>query len=88
MDRDKFDKKIDLELLKNDFAYYDDWEYGPMSAWSTSHEHHVLHLMEHDFGYWLIIGKHASGANPKMNIGSSNSANDIIKIRDSLKKLW
>ena len=88
MARDKFDGSIDKELLENDFAYYDDWKYGPMSGWSTSHEHHTLRLMRHDFGYDIIVGRHASGENPTMGIGSSNNAKDIIKIRDSLKKLW
>lgn len=88
MKREKFDETIDAELLKNGFKYYDDWKYGPMSGWSTGHEHHSLFLIRHDFGYDLIIGRHASGENPKMGIGSSNSAKDIIAIRDSLKKLW
>ncbi len=87
MKRDKFDENIDKELMENDFAYYDDWKYGPMSGWSTSHEHYTLKLMSHDFGYWLIVSPHASGKNPAMNIGSSNNAKDIIEIRDSLKKL-
>lgn len=86
--RDKFDKTIDEELLENDFAYYDDWKYGPMSSWLTACEHHTLKLMKHDFGYDLIIGRHASGKNPTMGIGSSNNAKDIIEIRDSLRKLW
>lgn len=29
MAREKFDKTMDDELLKNDFKYYDDWKYGP-----------------------------------------------------------
>ena len=88
MKRDKFDKAIDKELLEHDFAYYDDWEYGPMSGWTTDHEHYTLKLMKHDFGYWLIMGRHSSGENPTMNFGSLNNAKDIIEIRDSLKKLW
>lgn len=88
MKREKFDEDIDKELLKNGFDYYGDWKYGPMSGWSTNYEHHTLRLMKHDFGYDLIMGRHASGENPTMGIGSSNSAKDIIKIRDSLKKLW
>ena len=87
-DRERFDTNIDKTLLVNGFEYYDDWEYGPMSGWQTDWERYTLKLMGHDFGYWLIIGCHASGASPTMNIGSSNSAEDIIAIRDALKKLW
>jgi hypothetical protein len=86
--KEKFNEEMDKELLENGFAYYDDWKYGPMSGWTTSHEHHTLRLMRHDFGYDLIISRHASGTNPTMGIGSSNNAKDIIKIRDSLKNLW
>jgi hypothetical protein len=88
MKREKFDETMDSELLKNGFAYFEDWQYGPMDGWTTSHEHHTLSLMRHDFGYDLIIGRHASGTNPRMGIGSSNRAMDIVEIRDALKKLW
>ena len=88
MSKEKFNKEIEAELLKNDFAHYDDWEYGPISGYSTGHEYYSLKLMKHAFGYWIIISCHASGENPAMNIGSSNNAKDIIAIRDSLKKLW
>jgi hypothetical protein len=88
MGRDKFDESIDKELLENDFANYDDWEYGPVSGYSTGHERYSLYLMRHDFGYWLIISAHQSGENPRMNIGSSNNAQEIINIRDSLRNLW
>jgi len=88
MQRDKFDKSIDTELLANNFKYYNDWEYGPISGWTTGYERYSLKLMKHDFGYWLIISCHAGGENPSMNIGSSNNAQDIIAIRDSLSVLW
>ncbi len=88
MDREKLDTTMDAELIKNDFGRYDDWEYGLVSGWSTGHEHYTLYLMRHDFGYWLIVNAHQSGENTKMNIGSLNSAKDIINIRDSLRKLW
>ena len=85
---EKFNESMEDELLKNDFAYYDDWKYGPVSGWSTDHEYYTLYLFKHNFGYWLIISCHASGTNPKMNIGSLNNADDIITVRDSLRKLW
>lgn len=88
IDKEPFDKAMDEELLKNDFAYYDDWEYGPMTGWQQPWEYYVLKLMKHDYGYNLIIGRHGSGENPKMGIGSSNNAAEIIAIRDALKKLW
>lgn len=69
-----FDENIDKELLENGFEYYDDWEYGPCNGWSTAFESYTLKLMRHDFGYCLIISKHASGENIGMNIGSSNIA--------------
>lgn len=85
--RPKFDDKMDTLLLENGFAYYDDWKYGPESAWSHQ-DHYTLKLMEHDYGYWLILRQHAHGENPEMNLGSSNNANDIIAVRDALKQLW
>ena len=87
MNREPFNEKMDDELLKNDFAYYNDWEYGPVSGWQ-SEDHMTLSLMRHDFGYWLILSQHASGTNPRFNVGSSNSAQEIIAIRDALKVLW
>lgn len=86
--REPFNKSMDAELLKNDFAFYDDWEYGPISGWSSRFEHYSLKLMRHDFGYDLIISRHASGHNPFMNIGSSNNAAEIIELRDGLKRLF
>jgi hypothetical protein len=85
--REKFNESMDAELLANGFAYYSDWEYGPESGWECQ-DHYVLSLMRHDYGYWLIISHHASGENPKMNIGSSNDAKEIIAVRDALKVLW
>ena len=85
---DKFNENMDSELLSNDFAYYDDWEYGPQSGWSNAFERYILKLMRHDYGYWLIVGHHASGKNPTMNIGSSNDAKEIIAVRDAIQKLW
>lgn len=84
----RFDNSMDNELIANGFKYYADWEYGPISGWTTDYEYFSLKLMRHDFGYWLIIGRHPSGENPAMNIGSLNNATDIIAIRDSLRKLW
>ena len=88
MERAKFDKAIDKELIENDFAYYDDWEYGPISSLPHDYDHYSLMLMKHNYGYWLIVSRHASGENPRVNIGSSNNAKEIIEIRDSLRKLW
>ena len=88
MQRKNFNESIDADLLANDFKYYDDWKYGPISGWVTNYEYYSLKLMKHNFGYWLIISCHAGGENPSMNIGSSNSAQDIIAIRDSLSVLW
>ena len=88
MKRKKFNDKMNKELLANGFAYYDDWAYGPQDGWETACEHYTLKLMRHDFGYGIIISPHASGTNPSMNIGSSNSASDIISIRDLLQRLW
>ncbi len=87
MDRPPFDESMDEVLLRNGFAYYSDWKYGPESGWSAG-DHYTLKLMRHDFGYWLIIGRHSSGENPIMNIGSSNNAEYIILVRDALIKLW
>lgn len=84
---EKFNEGMDAELLVNDFAYYNDWEYGPESGWSGQ-DHYILKLMRHNFGYWLIVGHHGSGENPVINIGSSNDAKEIIAVRDALKKLW
>ena len=87
MNKPPFNETIGKELLENGFAYFDDWKYGPMDGWSNQ-DHYSLKLMEHDYGYWLIISRHASGENPVMNIGSSNSAQEIIAIRDALSKLF
>lgn len=87
MELEPFDKEIDAELLANDFAYYPDWSYGPESGWSKA-DHYSLCLMRNKFGYWLILRQHASGENYTMNLGSSNNAQEIIAVRDALKKLW
>jgi len=86
--REPFNHSMDSVLLSHDFSYYNDWDYGPMSLWSTGWEHHSMKLMRHDFGYWIILSNHCSGKNKTLNMGSSNNADDIIAIRDTLKKLW
>ncbi len=86
-DRSPFDEKIESELLKNGFAYYDDWKYGPVSGWSHQ-DHYSLNLMKHSFGYWLIIRAQFGGDNKTMNVGSSNNAQEIIAVRDALAKLF
>lgn len=87
MERVPFDKEIDAELLDNDFAFFSDWEYGPLSTWSGQNIF-TLRLMRHDYGYWLIVVQNASGEHILMNVGSSNSAKEIIAVRDALKQLW
>ena len=82
------DPTIEATLLKNGFKNYPDWEFGPVSGWPNDHDHMSLQLMRHAFGYWLILRSHSSGENKTMNMGSSNSAEDIIAIRDLLKRLW
>jgi hypothetical protein len=86
--KEPFNEKMDEILLQNDFAYYDDWEYGPVTGWTANNDHYSLKLMKHSFGYWLIISKHASGENPSFNIGSSNNANEILAVTEALKILW
>jgi len=88
MIRDPFDKSIEKKLLENGFKKFDDWTYGPKFSFSQDYDHLSLILMAHDFGYDLILGLHASGTNPRMNIGSSNSAEDILAVRDAINKLW
>lgn len=83
----KFDESMDAVLLENGFSYYDDWEYGPESGWSEPFDHISLKLMRTDHGYWIIFSRHASGENPSFNIGISNSAHEIIALRDMLKKM-
>lgn len=83
----KFDPKMDEILLENDFAYYSDWEYGPISGWNERFDHVSLKLMHCYFGYLIIFRRHAGGENKEQNIGLSNSAEDIIQLRDLLKKL-
>jgi hypothetical protein len=88
MNLDKFDKSIEAELLKNDFAFYDDWKYGPESGWFNDNGFFTLKLMGHDYGYWLIIETSGGGERKGINIGSSNNAKDIVSVRDAFKKLW
>lgn len=84
---EKFNGGMDAELLANDFAYYDDWKYGPSSCWSGP-DLYTLELMWHNYGYWLILRRHGGGENKEMNLGSSNYAKDIIAVRDALRRLW
>ena len=77
-------EQIDKVLLCNGFEYFDDWEYGPMFGWSEQCDRINLKLFKHAYGYWIIFRRHASGANIEMNIGSSDSAFDIIALRDTL----
>lgn len=88
MRKNSFDESIEAKLLDSGFNNYDDWEYGPCCGWSADCEHYSLKLMEHDYGYWLILSAHQSGSNPEMNIGSLNRAQDIIDVRDSLSKVF
>jgi len=87
LNRPPFDEAIEKALLENGFAHYDDWKFGPESSWSHQ-DHYSLSLMKHDFGYWLIVKSHFGGENKTLNIGSSNSAQEIIAIRDMLSKLF
>lgn len=80
----KFNKNMDKILLENGFKYWDDWEYGPMCGWSESWDRPNLKLMRHDSGYWIIFKRHYGDG---MNIGSSNDAHQIIKLRNELKKV-
>ena len=86
MSREKFDKTMEKELLKNDFDFYDDWKPGPQSGWSTGRNFHTLSLMEHASGYWIILKTKYDKRG--INMGSSNNAKDIISIRDALARLW
>ena len=82
--RDAFNKNMDEELLSRGFEYHDDWQFGPQSGGSNNREFFGLSLMRHDHGYWLILncrGCRSSG----LNLGSSNNAEDIIAVRDSLR---
>jgi len=86
--REKFNPNLDEALLANGFKYYDDWEYGPESGYSTGYEHYTIKLMRHDFGYWIILDAHNGGNRTQMNIGSSNCAEEIIAVKNALEKLW
>lgn len=84
----RFDEAMEAKLLENGFKYYGDWEFGPVSGWSGDFERYNMNLMKHSFGYWIIVVAHASGENKEFNLGSSNSAEHIIAIRDLLSKLF
>jgi len=83
-----FNKDIDAELLASGFKYYDDWEHGPQIGWHIIHDYFTMRLMRHNFGYWLIIEAHEGGANKRLNIGSSNKAEDIIAVKEALDRLF
>ena len=79
---------IDKELLASGFAYYDDWEYGHQIGWSINHDHFTMRLFPHSFGYWVTIEAHMGGANKRLNMGSSNKAEDIIAVKKALDRLF
>ena len=79
-----FDESILETLLQNDFSFYDDWTHGPLSYCKNSSGFIEFKLMHHDHGYLIILNN--SGNN--FNIGSSNNAGDIIKLRDALRLLF
>lgn len=79
---------IEADLLQNEFKYFDDWEHGPQYAWMTPTEHCSMRLMAHDKGYYIVLFHHAGGDNNSMNLGSSDNAEDIIRLRDCLEKLF
>ena len=87
-ERKPFDKSIEAVLLENGFGRFSDWKYGPQTGYSQDFEHYTVSLMEHNFGYFIILSKHASGRNPGFNIGSSNDAQEILDLVAALRKLW
>jgi len=86
--RDKLDESIEAKLLANGFSYHDDYEYGPQSGWGGDCEMYTMCLTKHGFGYSIFVSAHASGTNKGICLGSSNSAEHIISLRDSLAKLF
>lgn len=78
---------IDKILLKNGFKYFSDWKYGPQYTWNEDYDIVTLRLMHNNDGYWLILHRHAGGKNLAMNIGESNNAEEIISLRNLLKKM-
>ena len=78
---------IDKILLENGFKYFDDWKYGPQCTWNEDYDIVTLQLMHHNYGYWLILHRHAGGENIDMNIGESDNAHEIIVLRNLLKKM-
>lgn len=77
-------QEVDEILLKNGFNYYDDWEYGLMYSWLGDHDVMSLRLIHFTLGYWIIFHRHAGGENFDMNIGESNDADQIVKLKDLL----
>lgn len=84
---EQFDQ-IDSYLFDNGFAYYDDWEYGPQYGYSIPHERFRIYLMRGSYGYSICLNAHASGTNKKFPIGTSNSAEDIINLKQLLERLF
>ena len=82
----KFDENINKLLLANGFKFYNYWEFGPIDSWSEDMDHISLRLLRHNFGYWIQFRRHAGGQNKTLIIGESNNADDIIALRDALKK--
>ena len=87
-DKPLFDECIDDVLLANGFKYYDDWEYGPQAGWSTDWEHYTIRLNRHSFGYWVNVIAHSGGENKHLCLGSSNSADDILALKNLLEKFF
>lgn len=84
----KFNKsEIDKILLENGFEYYEGWSDGPYCSWNEDHDSISLMLMYINYGYLIIFQRHVSGENIRMNIGESNNAEEIIRLRDILKSM-
>jgi hypothetical protein len=86
-DLTKFDPSMPDKLKAADFEHYKDTGYDFEYGWWAG-DHTSMHLLPHDYGYWIILCRHESGENRKLNIGSSNSAEEIIALRDAMEKLF
>jgi hypothetical protein len=84
---ERFNPVMEKELLDNGFSNDPEWEYGPVSTW-VNQDFYTMQLMKHDFGYFIILQQKFGGEYKTINIGSSNNAQDIIKVRDALKLTW
>lgn len=87
----KRDPKVEETLLANGFKFYQEspnfgWGYLAQS-WSTAWERYSMQVSRCSDSYQVVLTAHYGGENRTIQMGNSNSAEDILRLLAALKKM-